>query len=313
MFRKFWVCFLALASQAAAQEEKFYPVISADGRVQVITAPADKEKVAKVKKARQEKAIAEPVAGSLPPDARKVAPSSRAGAAYDSDQYVDSELLDNQEPGKLEKKRFYIIPDELGTQVNQDGMAFTPTDESSPVFDDPPVEERFRSIDENPEVLAGDLAVSAFPGLPQCLGKDDFLTVKDMLVGEPESLLIDKGIYGFLKSPGIVALYRLPGEGLRTVVASSYSRTDRKPGFVHPYLAFFDGQGCLTRVISNFYESLYPENQRRHPMLRANLAVHSEESYMVVLVPKETQTKSVASLPYQYSRFGQLKFTVKKQ
>lgn len=312
MARKFWFCFFALASQAAAQEEKFYPVIGTDGRVQVITAPADKEKEAKVRKAKQKKTSAEPVAESLPSDGRKAAPSARAGAAYNSDEYVDSEILDNQDSGKLEKKRFYIIPDELGTQVNQDGMAFTPTDESSPVFDDRPVEDKFRSIDELPEVLKGDLAVSALPGLPQCLGKDDFLKVKDMQVGEPESLLIDKAIYGFLKSPGVVAIYRLPGEGLRTVVASSFSRTDRKPGFVHPYLAFFDGQGCLTRVISNFYESLYPANQRRHPMLRANLALHAEETYMVVLVPKETQTKLVASLPYQYSRFGQLKFTVKK-
>jgi hypothetical protein len=48
-------------------------------------------------------------------------------------------------------------------------------------------------------------------------------------------------------------------------------------------------------------------------MLKANLVVHTEESFMAVLISREVQFKPVASLPFQYSRFGQLKFTVKKQ
>jgi hypothetical protein len=314
MRRLLVVSLLSLAANASAEEEKFYSIVGADGSIEIIRSsevPAEKGK--KKAKERAEKKAGAQQEEKAPDRSAVKAVAPQGGAKYDSDEYVDSELLDGKSPANTGKSRFYIINDEIGPQVSEGETSVFAGTIATPFAQEQPVEEPFLTVDEGMQELGAGESLEMFPGLPKCLSAEDIDQIKSLQPDRPDSIVIDKGLYGFLRAPGVVVSYRLGGDGLRTVVSSSFSRTDKKPGFVHPSLAFFDEQGCLTRVVRNFYESLYKATDKRHPMLRSRLAVHAEESFMMVLVPPEGQVKPVASLPYEYARFGQLKFTVKKQ
>lgn len=329
MHRCLGVLALLALVQAAEAEEKFYSIVGPDGGVQIIrsTAEPDNEKPSASGKEERPEPSGDGASTAAKKKTRKPGPSApaataeggpaaAAGAAYDSDEYADSEQLESPGARAGGKERFYIIQDGLGSQQvsDSDGESVYASDEEGAAApEDRPVQEFFRQVDEGMLVRPAEEATKAFPLLPGCLGKAEIETARPIEPGAPETLVIGKETYVFLKDSRVAAAYRLGGAGLRTLVSSSFSRTDRKPGFVHPHLAFFDDRGCLSRVVSNFYESLYPASQRRHPMLKARLAVHAEETFMLVLLPRDGGGKTVAALPYEYSRLGQLKFTVKRQ
>lgn len=308
------IAVMVLASTVSAGDEKFYPILGADGRVQVIKTPTDTDGSAKPKvatKAEPDRSLAQ----KIEPTAEATKADFRAEVTDDSEEYVDSEALEKQQQSESsEKSRFYIVNDELGSHIDEgDGANDGPEESVRAVTSTESGPEDFRTVDEGLTVVATEDALAGLPGLPRCLDQEAISAAGDLAQNESEMLVIDKRTYSFLKAPGIAATYHLGGEGLRSIVASSFSKTDRKPSFLHPFLAFFDTQGCLIRVVGNFYESFYRATEKRHPMLKAGLTVHAEEAFMLVLMPGSDEIESVASLPYKYSRVGQLKFKLKKQ
>lgn len=312
-------------AQAHADGEKFYSVMGPDGGIQLIRSAGPEaaepevaeNKAANKKPGRKRRQSADAPASPPAADAEGGAsaaaqvghePAAVPVAAYDSDQYVDSESLDQALSQPVSKQRFYVINDGVGTQLNQmDGTAL----EASSVPVDTPDEE-FQALAIQPAILRGDEATRALPGLTRCLSRERTQAMRLAGLGLPVSTLINKQTYVFLDDSRVVAGFHLEGEGLRTLLSESFSRRDRRPAFVTPQLAFLDEQGCLTRTLTGFFDRLYPATPRRHPALRADLLVHTGEAYLLVLAPESVQQKASAAAPYELSGYGQLQFTLRK-
>lgn len=320
------VILLAMMAPAVA-EDRFYPIMGPDGRLQMIRSmPQSQASTAAAGPSAATPGVA--ASGSAPASAvasesapaSAVAPASAptvgdaelpAFAPYDSEHYADSEVLEQAADPDAGKKRFYSIDDGMGPRLNEfaddrDETGAPPVMVAAPVPEEPfyPVPSARRELD-----AAG--ATQRFPGLPACMPADSLESLQSVEPGLPATLVMDKGTYKFLDASRVVEAYHVAGAGLRTLVSRSYSRKDKKPAFAHPHLAFLAENGCVTRVVSGYYERLYPATSKRHSMLRADLTVHTEEAYVLVLAPRGSE--EIASfLPYGYSSYGQLKFTLKK-
>lgn len=308
--RRLTLCLaLVLASAAAAAGESFYPIVGPGGGIEFIKSRPDGAGAGQPAPAA---GAAEPVpaASSSRPVAADEAPASRpTGARYDSEEYVDSEELDSawQRGGR---QRFYLIDDGMGRQTSHAGEGSVDAVADVP-SQAPAAEEVSYPLQVAEEVLSAEAAQRRFPALPVCLDPKSRAAAKAIQVGFPAEVVLDRHTYAFLPDSRIVAVYRIGGAGLRNMEASSFSRRDRQPAFASPYLAFLDEQGCLTRVQRSPYQRLYPATTSRHPVLKAELAVHTEEAFMLVLA-SPAEAEKPAPLPYAPSSYGQLKFTLKK-
>lgn len=302
-----------LAALPAGAGERFYPVMGPDGRMQMIRSEAPEPAPA-----ASPSRSAETAPGTAPGPARAAdagvdAAADAAGfAPYDSDIYADSESVEaavaRESAGK---SRFYVIDDGMGSRLSEapeDAGVLLP-----PAWPVLPTQETELSY-PLPAALArleGAAARERFPGLPACLSKERLGRMPAVESGQPATLVLNRGIYQFLDDSRLVEGYRVGGEGPRTLVLRSFSRTDRNPAFAHPHLAFLDEAGCLTRVVTGYFDRLYPSTDDRHTMVRGDVLVHTEEAWMLVLASRGS-ADIAAALPYGYSPYGQLKFTLKK-
>jgi hypothetical protein len=298
---------LLAAPLAVHAAENFYQVIDPNGNVQIIhgaqpekatepSAPAAKKPKPEV----AEKPMAAPEAGQ---------PAPVAPAPYDSDVYLDSELIDNARPVADANSRFYVINDggpgvlSLGeggeslpvSEFPLTGAVVTEQADSLPL----PIERR---------LLSAERALHQWPQLPRCFAKDKLDSGRIVEV-PAQSLILDKQSYAFPEGPQTVAIFRLGGAGLRSIMVRSFARTDRNPAHASPALALLDQSGCLNRVVGGYFERSYPATNMRHAMLEGAIDVHAEEQYLLVLAVKD---EAAASSPYKQSNYGQLMFSLKK-
>lgn len=307
-----------LAALPAAAAERFYPVVGPDGRVQMIRSPE-----AEASSGRGEasaptggEAAAAPVVGASAggEEAALPQPPVAGFAPYDSEQYADSEAVEAAiARERAEKKRFYVIDDGLGNRLSESGSG-SEEGALSPVLAQPApllVEEPSYPVPSVFRQLPSAEARTRFPALPACLDRPRLAAAATVAPGLPASLVLHRATYTFLEDDRVVEVYRVGGNGPRTLVLRSYSRTDRNPSFAHPHMGFLDENGCLTRVVAGYYEHLFPRTDGRHAMLRGELLVHTEEAYVAVLASR-SPAEIAAALPYGYSPYGQLKFVLKK-
>lgn len=289
----------------AVAEERFYPIVGPDGSITLLRSKDDSSPSAT---GGASPGSAAP-AGQAAPAAGQAAPSV-VTAPYDSDDYVDSDSLERAAKAAETRKRFYMIQDGMGQQhLSEDGTGDT---SDVPLFQPPKVHpERFRPLPPGLRELDAVAGAARHPGLAACEPESRLVRSTLLQPGEPSGLVLDKQTYTFLDPGRVVAYYRVGGVGLRTLALMSYSRKDRKPAFAHPDLVFLDAAGCMTRVISGYFERLYPATEQRHAMVSAAVVVHAEESFLLVIAPAESDIAGV-SLPFTSSRTGQLKFTLEK-
>ncbi|HEX4869157.1 MAG TPA: hypothetical protein VFV15_00325 [Moraxellaceae bacterium] len=308
---------LLVAAQGAVAEERFYPIIGPDGSIRVIHsgAPAPRGDESRPATPGQAPAAATAAPAGTGERAQPVAsPAAQpAFAPYDSEEYADSEALEQAVKADANRKRFYLIQDGMGQQRLDEGGG---NDESllapAPVAAAPVSgpRERFQELQAQRRELDPAAGLARHPALPACQPAERLRDAKVLVAAEPLGLVVDTRTYTFLDEAGVVAAYEVAGQGLRTVALRSYSRKDKNPAFVHPDLAFLDGRGCVTRVVSGYFERLYAATDRRHPMLSAELAVHAEEAYLLVLAP--VRKGEAPALPFAEARTGQLKLTLRK-
>jgi hypothetical protein len=95
-----------LMADAAYAEERAYPVIDAQGRVQILKSDVPTSEK-KTETTNDKKVIVQPKTGK-----------SDAFRSLDDDVYVDSEYLEQKNFNLEDKKRFYYVPNgALGQQV----------------------------------------------------------------------------------------------------------------------------------------------------------------------------------------------------
>lgn len=317
-----------LVAPVALGEERFYPIVGPDGRMQLIrseTAPEPEPAAAKpdavvaplpaAKDSSSASAASAPVAAS--PAAGVGAPAEAAGktplphAAYDSGEYVDSEAVEAAAAPEDDKRRFYLIDDGMGARVSESGG-----EEEGGLVPPTAPPAAVEAGNWLPLAVARRVWTPAearrdMPWLPACAAPAMLERYTALVAGEPAGQVVAAADYAFLPASRVLGVYRLGGEGPRTLVLRSYARKLRQPAFLHPRLGFLDAKGCLTRVTHDYFERNYPATDRRHAYLRADLVVHTGEEWLLLLAPTDND-KAAAALPWRESGFGQLKFTLKK-
>lgn len=324
------VLVLALSAPAAMAEERFYPIMGPDGRVQMIRSETPAKVSPSAAPAVKEPAAAEAPAVAPPsrdapaitaPDGSAVAPGPAGGAApavelphaaYDSDEYVDSEAMEAaNKPAAAGRKRFYMVRDGMGEYLSEPEADTAEPAAPAPVRPSAEAGVRWEALTATGVIWTPAEAAVAMPWLPACLEARDRAQWPTLLAGEGQDAVVDRPDLALIGRQRVHSGWRLEGEGPRTLLVNSYASSQRKPAFLDPRLAFLDGRGCVTRIVQGWFDRRYAANDRRHAFLRADLVVHSEEEAVLLLLPPE-QDKLAASGPWQSSRTGQLKFTLKK-
>lgn len=316
-----------LVAPDAMAEERFYPIVGPDGRMELIRSePAAAPRAGAAADvpatppaaAAAARGDAGPVQADAPAVTAPEAPATTAAsaelphAAYDSDEYVDSEAVEAAAAAPAAgKKRFYMIDDGLGVRTSesggdQGGELVAPV--AAPAA---PERDMSQALTVSLHRWSPAEAATDMPWLPACAAAELLERATPLVGGVPVEQVVTAADYAFLAPNRVLGGYRLQGEGPRTLVLRSYARKRQQPAFLHPRLAFLDGKGCLTRVIYGYFERIYPASDRRHAYLRADLVVHTGEEWLLLLAPKDTEM-AAAAVPWRESGIGQLKFTLKK-
>jgi hypothetical protein len=66
---------------------------------------------------------------------------------------------------------------------------------------------------------------------------------------------------------------------------------------VRPYLAVTDQDGCITRLLTGYFQYRYGATQSRHAMLEGSLIMHIGESYLLIILPDAKGMLSPTSYP----------------
>lgn len=307
-----WMVLLAMAPLAVA-EERFYPIMGPDGQMQLIRsvepAPAEKAPVPDAAAAGDRRDGAAPAAAP----AAEPEPEPSALAPYDSGSYADVEDVDRELARGEERKRFYLINDGMGARISESGEdagAGLPEVAPQPSAVPPPVG-AYKELANRYEEFAAEGALRAFPALATCLGPERRGEARELAAGEPLGVVLNRQAYQFLDGSGAAEVIRVAEDGLRTVVLRSYSRTTRDPSFPEPALVLLGEDGCVTRLVMGYFDRFYPATDASHPALRAEVLLHADDRYLLVMAMPE-QSPDDPIRPFRLSRFGQMKLTLKK-
>jgi hypothetical protein len=314
---------------AGDTEQNFYLVVDPDGRVRTIkgpekkTAPAQAAQKSEKKEDKADDGVVESIKKLTPtpikagedkeppsllmPPALQKASSGKVKkdplyAPYNGADYLDSEVLDAATQNQRKKNYFYIINDGVGNRVAQQDSEF-----SSPIAEDEATivarSQVFTTLPNEFTQISNEVDIKNLLGAVVCLSADRLKKPESVSSNEWSMVYIDQSALRFAGALGVLAVYKVGGDGLRSIVARSFARSTKQPAFSRPYLAFAGSDGCISRVLTAYFQREYAGTQTQYPKLEAEVSVHAEEKYFVVLVPGK---KSVAApVSYQLSPYGQ--------
>lgn len=271
----FLVVLLCCADAAAAQQ--FYQVIDPDGRIRIIES-ADHS----VDQPRAEPVAPTPAAvpaqGDAPP-ARDDVPVRRS---LEGESYLDSEQFEESGFNPERKKRFFILPDTSGTQVQEveSGLPVGPVGAS---FPEPPpqphatLEDRLRIMPLTEEILQSQL------GGARCLDlREKYESLRPSRLTE---VVIDRRVRHFIAPGQLIEAFALGAPGVADLHVQSHSLRLREPAYVEPLIAMAGRDGCVTRIVSGYLQRRYTATQSRHPRLEGSITLLPDEAYVLIVMP----------------------------
>lgn len=307
-----------LVTTVVVAEQRFYQVIDAQGRMQTIMAPESKPKAEKPAEsqsgsdasATEGKADTDvpATAVSVPENkavdetrpSGKVTPAAAATQAMPTtDEYVDSELLESTNFNPTNKKRFYVVNDGMGSRVEESESQVTGTDGNEPTFFSAGPVEPFTPVGMDLiETADEQLLKSLINAESFCLGEKELTGASTLSRKSSFPVIIDRKTRQFLGAGGVVRVLRVSGDGLRKLAVSSYSKTERKPGFVIPVLAMTNEKGCVIRAVPDgYFERRYVATKTRHERLEGSIIMMSAERFLLVVLPDPKQLKPASEIP----------------
>lgn len=320
------VALLSVASAKAA-DKRFYQVIDADGRVQMVEIPADKpvngsdDASAGTSGFGEGEAPTEssPAVQSPGDSDRRVAPpesdtTSEARGLSDEvspSDYVDSEVLDRSGFNPESRKRFYILDDGSGNSVRieeSDGQ-LRGFDPGSPSFYQLPKEGRGTPITAPLQEITDAERLSPLFAFGGCLSPEQLQLASGLAKSAPKSVFVDRKSWQFVGEGQPVLVLSVPGTGLRRLSVSSYSLKSRKPEFFMPVIAYADEKGCVIRAsVAGYFDERHDATKTRHPRLSGPIIMLSSERYLLVVLPR----RPLANLPAELdqSELGELLFEI---
>lgn len=307
----------ALFASEGYAEERFYQVIDASGRLQVIKGDVLEDK----RDARPELSGSSGTAavkpGALPePGGDAKSPASATGsssekgevkapvkapyAAYDGGEFVDSEQMDvsHQQQGR---DKFYVVSDSAGTRyerISEGDGAVSPLPSSDVTSERAYIELKndYRLLQDISAVNSGSL----------CFSEKQVKNGEELQAGKSRDVAFTKGVRGFVRPLAAVQLYRVVGEGFGSLHVRSYAAKDIEPEFVKPLLGFADASGCLTRVVDGYFQRYYEPTVSKHSMLEANLALHAEDAFVILIMPEELKNERGDGYEYRVGSLGRI-------
>ncbi|MDI1303116.1 MAG: hypothetical protein PSX71_14530 [bacterium] len=302
-----WLIYLIfLLPSLAAAEQGFYQEVDPDGHVRIIKAPfesglgAKKVKPAPVTEDKQRDSASEPVYPDVSLPNMESVPEKFA--PYDSDTYLDSERLESSKFNPEQKSNFYIINDGLGSRVEQSAIGVTEVPDVKSIVQNP-VEKRLDLPFEREEVRGTALMMAILATNTLCLGSEALSKSTSLAKGRFYSLILEKKALQYRGPLGIVGAYKLSGNGMKTLMLRSYARSERDPDFVSPVLAMADDKGCVTRIVTGYFQSRYEATKAKHSMLEGEVTIHADEPYVLII---SSEYQSPAGKSYKQSQYGQL-------
>jgi hypothetical protein len=285
-------------------EERFYQIMGADGRMQVIREPVpDKSSVDASASPLQPSSASSDIKGQAmePTPQNQSKKLIEVYAPYDGEDYVDSDAMDAVHEGADNgaKKHFYVIPDGIGQRV--EGMS----DEVPQAFvpDDALPAQRY--VDLKQATTSRD--ISQIQGLESgCLLAADKENAKILQVGKLGDVVFDRRLANYVRPGEVVQLYRLEKPGLGSATIKSYAMKDNEPAFALPLLAFADKNGCVSRIDDAYFQRFYPADRYKRAMLEARLLVHVDDAFVLVIMPDGSEDRAENGLEYRVSSIGRV-------
>ena len=273
-----------LMADAAYAEERAYPVIDAQGRVQILKSDVPTSEK-KTETTNDKKVIVQPKTGK-----------SDAFRSLDDDVYVDSEYLEQKNFNLEDKKRFYYVPNgALGQQVIESDNNTPSASSSSLIMAKKNRREAFYS--DSYQVIDEKLIDIQAPVIISFCQQNDKLKkyLRPFKEINPLWLGTDGAIHEDIDRALVLPQSNLAEKKLRI---SSFATTNKKPKFYVPIVSFLDAQGCFLSGAWQYWSRAYPATEHQFASVEGLLAMPKNTKYIVFSRP---DSKLSAGLPQQQS------------
>lgn len=306
-----------VAAAPAIAEQRFYQVMDAQGHIQTVVLP-EKSEEAKSENDKPKEGTAPDLApheaSGTPQDGRAAREGSafpavsgkarESAGASEEQEYLDSEELERSGFNREKKKRFYLLNDGVGGRIEESaGPEGGDSPNSSSMFMTTAAPlEYFKVLKSSPselhsqDDLQGVFKIGFKGGSKTgllCLDSKELKRSRVLSSDISDEVLINRKTWHFLGEGGVVSVFSVAGEGLRSISVQSMSHSDRNPAFAEPYFAYADANGCITRITTGgYFEHWLAATNARHPLLQGHLTMLSGDKYLLVVLPVSSRVSS---------------------
>ena len=293
-----------LAAQQVQAEERFYPSVGADGRLEVIRSPASSaQEQAKPASAAKVPGAAVEAAGAPTPKTESeptVKPPVTVQDPANGESYLTSERLETEGYKPEGKNRFYYLPDgSMGhSTIESDAgvpILVTPLDSGSEIV---------RAVRPSPNyaVLAAEALAALLPEAKVCMGKRELRRAKD--AASLKRLSLEPPLSSGESRPDVILDLRniKPESALRLV---SYATSMTLPGFYVPLPVWLDEKGCRLSGAWNYWVEEFPGSEFRFSSLETVLVMPTGARWVAFYYPP-----LVKDLPFRLQKQGSLSLEI---
>ena len=276
----------SLIVDVAYAEERAYPVIDAQGRVQILKSDVPTSEK-KTEITNDKKIIVQPKTKSSQSDTFR---------SLDDDVYVDSEYLEQKNFNLEDKKRFYYVPNgALGQQVIESDNNTPSASSSSVIRAKKTRREAFYS--DSYQVIDEKIIDVHAPVIKSFCQQSAKLKkyLRPFKEINPLWLGTDSSIHEDIDRALVLPESNLAQKQLRI---SSFATTNKKPKFYVPIVSFLDGQGCFLSGAWQYWSRAYPATEHQFASVEGLLVMPKNTKYVVFSRP---DSKLSAGLPQQQS------------
>ncbi len=280
-----WMSALTLTGAYVAADERYYPTIDAQGRIQVIKSEQSSTPVASTP-VIQNNTVVEPVEQSAKKEqsANAKSPESMQGSRQiNAETYIDTELLEKKNFNINDKKRFYYLPDGgVGTQIieSTEGVALSRPAVSM-------VDKSMSYVSSNYWRLSKEEVFQYFPQQTECItqkiinkNSKPFKRVNNIWVQpllQANTLEID-ALLRFEKETPVLTQMRI----------ASFAMTQTKSSFYLPVAIFLDNKGCVLSAAWQYWSRAYAATESQYAFVEGLLNVPSQTTYVLFYRPSNT-------------------------
>ncbi len=283
-------CILGVALSSvlitAYAEERVYPVMDAQGRVQLLKSqvePATKNTAQKESSTHPE-SVTPANEKSVPKAQLESSVSTQTSDTFrqlDNETYVDSDYLEKKNFNLQDKKRFYYVPNGTGSQQviesNGDNIVTVPT---TKVFAS---KRRTAFYADSYQVLSKEWLLQYAPMTQQLCQQSKKLKKVSKPFKDSNALWLtaDNHTQRFDR---VLAFSETIAKEQHLRI-SSFASTNKSPKFYVPMVTFLDTQGCVLSGAWQYWSQAYPANEHHFSSVEGLLRVPSATQYLAFLAP----------------------------